>query len=280
MRHRVFAERVGALVQAQIVRLALADDACKSYLPNVLLNVYAGIVATRRGDARGDATVLCVATGTKCISGEYLSDAGEALNDCHAEVVARRCLRSYLYDEVLRCVDPAAAAEQGEGGEAGAERSMEEGNGEEEEGLAPKIRKLDATLETGEGASARAAKQQQRGTCFSLLRRTEDGRFALREDVRLHLYISSAPCGDARIFSLHTPEDEADRHPHRKARGQLRSKIEGGEGTVLLRRDGDGASAPITQTWDGILRGERLLTMSCSDKVARWNLLGVQGQWT
>ncbi|RZF40214.1 hypothetical protein LSTR_LSTR011988 [Laodelphax striatellus] len=97
--------------------------------------------------------------------------------------------------------------------------------------------------------------------------------YKLKDDVKFHLYINTSPCGDARIFSPHEAiGDEAlDKHPNRNSRGQLRTKIESGEGTIPVK-----SSAGI-QTWDGVLQGQRLLTMSCSDKVARWNIVGVQG---
>jgi len=44
-----------------------------------------------------------------------------------------------------------------------------------------------------------------------------------------------------------------------------------GEGTIPIEEDFHG------QSWDAILRGDRLRTMSCSDKLCRWNLLGLQG---
>ncbi|XP_078457841.1 double-stranded RNA-specific editase 1-like [Lampetra planeri] len=180
--------------------------------------VLAGMVLTR-GLCVKRARVVCLATGTKCLHGEFMSVAGLALNDCHAEVVCRRALLRYLYSQLQLLSSPVAS-------------------------------ERDSSV-----VEARAG----------------GGGYRLRPGWRLHLYVSTAPCGDARLFSTQEKEVGADRHPRRRARGQLRTKLECGEGTVPARR------CLEPQTWDGVLQGEPLLAMACSDKIARWNVLGVQG---
>uniref|UniRef100_A0A8C7AKY7 Adenosine deaminase RNA specific B1 n=3 Tax=Neovison vison TaxID=452646 RepID=A0A8C7AKY7_NEOVI len=210
---QVLADAVARLVQDKFGDLT---DNFSS--PHARRKVLAGVVMTTGTDVK-DAKVVSVSTGTKCINGEYMSDRGLALNDCHAEIIARRALLRFLYAQ------------------------------------------LELYLSN---------KDDQKRSIFQ---KSERGGLKLRDSVQFHLYISTSPCGDARIFSPHEPilEEPADRHPNRKARGQLRTKIESGEGTIPVR-----PSASL-QTWDGVLQGERLLTMSCSDKMARWNVVGVQG---
>uniref|UniRef100_A0A3Q3ABK1 Adenosine deaminase RNA specific B1a n=1 Tax=Kryptolebias marmoratus TaxID=37003 RepID=A0A3Q3ABK1_KRYMA len=188
--------------------------------PHARRKVLSGVVMTTGTDVK-EAKVICVSTGTKCINGEYMSDQGLALNDCHAEIVARRSLIRFLYSQL--------------------EHFLSNNEDEHQKSIFTKC--------------------------------DNKNGYKLKENVQFHLYISTSPCGDARIFSPHEAgvEDQGDRHPNRKARGQLRTKIESGEGTIPVR------SSNTIQTWDGVLQGERLLTMSCSDKIARWNVVGFQG---
>jgi double-stranded RNA-specific adenosine deaminase len=106
-------------------------------------------------------------------------------------------------------------------------------------------------------------------------------KFRVKSHISFHLYISTAPCGDGALFSPRDTEsgvydacdNSADHQPtfNSNVQGLLRTKMEGGEGTIPVEADFGG------QTWDGIMRGERLRTMSCSDKIAKWNVTGMQG---
>ncbi|GJQ69470.1 Adar [Trypoxylus dichotomus] len=200
------ADSIGRLVTEKFASL-MANDAFHNRR-----KVLAGIVMNRDSQLE----VISVATGTKCVSGEWLSMSGANLNDMHAEIVSRRCLQLFLFDQLLMLANPDQA-----------DKSIFE------------------------------PKQNERG-------------YRLKPGINFHLYINTAPCGDARLFG---PADAnfVDRHPNKSSRGRLRVKVESGEGTIPVKN-----MAPI-QTWDGVIQGERLLTMSCSDKIARWNVLGLQG---
>jgi double stranded RNA-specific editase B len=55
---------------------------------------------TRQIPMLENGEVIAVTTGTKCIEGDFLSTDGLAINDCHAEIMATRCVRDYLYSQI------------------------------------------------------------------------------------------------------------------------------------------------------------------------------------
>lgn len=100
-------------------------------------------------------------------------------------------------------------------------------------------------------------------------------QYRVRKNIRFSLFISSAPCGDGRIFALADEVKQTtidSKSSTRKSRGVLRVKIESGEGTIPTVNTGERC-----QTWDGIMIGERIRVMSCSDKLCKYNVVGVQG---
>lgn len=239
-RHVITQERTAGDTNIPVSRFCMdqevADTVAKMILEKFDSLVVGNMVASRRKviagivQSRGQAgemnelKVISVTTGTKCINGEFMSDSGNGLNDCHAEILSRRCLMRYLYSELEKI--------SANGGVPDADTILE--------------------------------------SCAL-------GGYRVKSDVHFHLYINTAPCGDARIFSPHEDKhvsevmDNTDSHMNRRSRGQLRTKIESGEGTIPV------TSSEGIQTWDGVMQGSRLLTMSCSDKVCRWNVLGLQG---
>ena len=171
--------------------------------------------------------VISFGSGTRTVSGDVIDRNGEVVNDSHAEIIARRGLKRFFYQE------------------------------------------LRVYYEDGESVD----------TIFEPIEGGDGSKVRVKDSIKFHLYISTAPCGDGAQFSRQDsqnrlPPPQGSPHcPTKDARAQgiLRTKMEGGEGTIPIGTDAN------PQTWDGILQGGRLRTMSCSDKIGSWNVLGLQG---
>ncbi|XP_074545348.1 double-stranded RNA-specific editase B2-like [Halichoeres trimaculatus] len=92
--------------------------------------------------------------------------------------------------------------------------------------------------------------------------------FRLQDGVLFHMYVSSSPCGDAR---LNCPYESSAAFRSRRFRCHLRVKVDGGEGTLPL------TARRVKPPTGGVASSKPLVTMSCTDKMAKWGVLGLQG---
>lgn len=187
--------------------------------------VLAGFII-KKGDK---CTLVSLATGTKCLGANNLENT--VLSDSHAEVLARRALLLYLYEQINELF----------------------------------------SLKTNDIFTFNNA-----------------GKIEFAQDISLHFYCSQTPCGDCSIIL--------------KEQGSPPAKISKFEGNGDFTDNGriivndiyrTGAKCVDDELQDLHLpgvdyhvvgplrtkpgRGDPTLSLSCSDKLAKWNVLGVQG---
>nr|CCA19172.1 conserved hypothetical protein [Albugo laibachii Nc14] len=201
-----------------------------------------------RDSENDEFRVLACATGSKCVGRDRSDSDGFVVNDCHAEVLARRSFMRYLYHEAI----------------------------------------FWRTVSNGKIASELA-----KNSIFTP--NDTNGKFVLKNQHRLHVYISESPCGQASIYPLKS--EIVNKHIanriHRNGNGKDTEQT-----STKLRKTGaklcktsvyeldSNAKVPRFRTKSGrsdIPPHRQTLSLSCSDKIAKWMILGIQGtlltQW-
>ena len=119
----------------------------------------------------------------------------------------------------------------------------------------------------GKMASSGAAVQYNDDNNFSVLE-MNDGWFRKRDDVEIHLYVSSAPCGSASL----NLESSLNCFPHATRKG---TNVFSADNTIDDEKVPPGCVVLRGGVREAI--GNPKQTLSCSDKIAIWCARGVQG---
>ncbi|KAH9823305.1 hypothetical protein DFH28DRAFT_1172680 [Melampsora americana] len=181
-------------------------------------------------DNKGKHYTLCpsLATGMRCLPQEKLPKQGDLLHDSHAEVLARRGFRLWLYDEVRR--------------------SCEIGS----RWVNPLLGYKDY--------------------------------FSLKESIQVFFYVSTLPCGDASmLLTSQQVAEQSLKGPSQSTSSEFSTEyqecISASLGTLHVARGRLGFDQPAgkLRTKPGRIDSPPSTSHSCSDKLALWNIVGLQG---
>ena len=197
--------------------------------------------AKRELEEESEIKVVAVGTGTKCLSASKRSSTGDTIHDSHAEVIARRALLRWLWDQINTALD--RTAHSSSSGEC--------------------IFELVDDKKQGATSSSSALPGSVGGESVQLR-----GKLKVKDGWKLHFFVSQMPCGDACIFKVPqgtgTESRTGAKEITKTLAVPLQTSVDSGQQSVGRARRKPG-------------KGEATLSMSCSDKIAKWLLLGVQG---
>lgn len=116
-------------------------------------------------------------------------------------------------------------------------------------------------------------------------------KFEIIESISFHLFSTHSPCGDASIFAIDSDEpppikkpkhdDDDDDSIGHCVRSIAEPAVTSFTGAKIIYDNVNVAQDLMVQSIGNVRtkpgRGEPTLSMSCSDKMAKWNILGLQG---
>lgn len=215
---------------------------CKRHYENAKgAACFAAFVAFEKSTSRIKVTSLGV--GTKFVPSDvagcsFVAIRDDVVRDSHAEILARRNFVRYLYGEMNEKFSGVLVAN------------------EEEDEEECKLQKGGNEFEILEFCNVKDEENDD----------DDKGLFRKRDDVEIHLYVSTAPCGAASFNGLNGSSCCFEHATSKGTQTRLTKNVQKvPPGCVILSK---GVSEAI---------GNSKKTLSCSDKIALWCARGVQG---